>query len=85
MGRLGGEGTASLRRSGGNAGRGESLCPRRWCRNPLIVSVGRNKIRLQMRRQRSVLFRGPARERWGCRVRTNGMPQDGVATNIVMP
>ena len=36
-----------------------------------------------MRRQRSVLFRGPTSEGWGCQGRTNGMTQDGLATTMV--
>ena len=38
-----------------------------------------------MRRQRSVLFQGPASEGWGCRGRPGGMPQDGVATTMATP
>ena len=70
------------KRSGGNSGEGKSRCPQRGCRGPPLRSVGRNEIRRQMRRQRSVLFRGPARKGWGCRGRPGGMPQDGVATTM---
>ena len=38
-----------------------------------------------MRRQQSVLFCGPTRKVLGCRGRPNGIPQDGVATTMVMP
>ena len=37
-----------------------------------------------MRRQRSVLFRGPDSKGWGCRVRPVGILQDGVATTTAM-
>ena len=68
MGRIVGGGRGSPRRIGVNARRGGSLCPRQGRRGPLLFSVGRNKIRLQMHRQRSVLFHGPSSEGWGCRV-----------------
>ena len=38
-----------------------------------------------MRRQRSVLFRGPTSEGWGCLGRPDGMPQYGVAMTMVTP
>ena len=31
------------------------------------------------------MFCGPDSKGWGCRGRPNGMPQDGVATNIATP
>ena len=55
---------------------------RRGRHGPPLVSVGRNEIRRHMRRQRSVMFFVPSREGWGCRGRTNGMLQDGVATTM---
>ena len=65
LGRMGGEGTAFLRRSGGNDGRGESRFPRQGHRGPPLRSIRSNKIRRLMRRQRSVLFCGQARKVWG--------------------
>ena len=82
---LRGGGAASLRRSGGNTSGGESRCPRWGSRGPPLGSVGSNKIRRQTHRQRSVLFCGPTREGWGYWVRTNGMPQDGMATTTSPP
>ena len=38
-----------------------------------------------MRRQRSVLFCGPASEGWGYRGRPNGIPHDGVDTTMATP
>ena len=65
LGRIGGGWTASPRKSGGNAGEGESRCTRQECHDPPLGIVGRNEIRWQMRRQRSFLFRGPTRKGWG--------------------
>ena len=31
------------------------------------------------------MFCGPANKVWGCRSRPDGMPQDGVAKNMVTP
>ena len=46
MGRIGGGGlAASPRRSSGNAGRGESHCPRQGNCGPPLGSVGRNEVR----------------------------------------
>ena len=82
LGRLGGGGTALLRRSGKTVGGEESCYPRQGCCGLPLGSVGRNKRRRQMLRQQSVLFHGPDRKRWGCQGRPGGIPRDGVATTM---
>ena len=64
LGRIRGGGKALPRRSGGNAGGGESRCLQLGCCGPPIDSVGRNKIRRKMRRQRSVMDGGLEGERY---------------------
>ena len=66
IGRIGRWRGVSPRRSGRNAGGGDSRCLQQGLHGLSLGSIRTNKIRRNMRRPRSVLFRRPAIKEWVC-------------------